>query len=206
MDNLIVAKAVGLLLSYYHSDLLYIANFQKFKKGQLSTDKILKKEKGSLRSFINEYRIARNLSNGATNDLANFIKVWVNTNSSNEVNDVDKLAVTLMNLNFTHNKQMTSLASKILFLNNPWEILPMDRYTRKAVGLRNNRYSEYQSYISKYKIYLKPELEKILLPINPFIQFIEKDYKSDLTDLETIRKNRLLDKLLWVEGEREINQ
>ena len=56
--------------------------------------------------------------------MLNLTKHWV---ESTDANDVDVLANELNRLGLTHDKKiMTSLASKILFLNNPYEIFPLD--------------------------------------------------------------------------------
>ena len=47
-------KALGNLLQYYHSDLTYILNFQRFKQKAISESEYLRKTDGSFQSFLNE--------------------------------------------------------------------------------------------------------------------------------------------------------
>jgi hypothetical protein len=89
------------------------------------------------------------------------------------------------------------LASKILFLNNPWEILPMDTLTRKAFKQNENKYFIYANNLEKYRQTNKTIIEKCLLHTKTLTSFVEQDYQGKINDLHIIRENRIIDKLLW---------
>ena len=66
-------------------------------------------------------------------------------------NDVDQLAKKVKGLGYTHGKVMTSLCSKDLFLNNPYEIIPIDQLAKRTIGYRGNKYSEFRSKLDSFR-------------------------------------------------------
>ncbi len=97
----------------------------------------------------------------------------------------------------THGKIMTSLASKILFLNDPWTIFPFDSLAKKSLNQRTNKYADYLPRIEKYKIENEDFTKATFKNLNLYLKTIEKEFKGELKDMDTIRKNRFTDKLLW---------
>jgi hypothetical protein len=200
INELLRIKALGNLLQYYHSDLTYILNFQRYKQNAISRSKYLLKSPGSFQSFLNEFRIARNVPKKKIPELLNLSMGWVRTN---QADNVDRFADRLRNKGLTQeNKTMTSLASKVLFLNNPWVILPCDTLTRRAVGVKTNRYSDFCSAIrdtlGKETILIDDSLE----PVQEYMCAIENEFKGEIDHIRTIRRNRFLDKFLWVHGQK----
>ena len=64
--------------------------------------------------------------------------------SSSLEDDVDGFAHHLNLEKITKGKRiMNSLASKILFLTNPWMLLPSDNLAKKSLKQRGNRYEDY---------------------------------------------------------------
>lgn len=196
-------KALGNMLQYYHSDLTYILNFQRCKQKAISKSKYLLKSPGSFQSFLNEFRIARNVRKKRVPDLLNLTMEmeWVCTNPAD---DVDLFADKLREKEITQeNKTMTSLASKVLFLNNPSIILPCDTLNRRAVGVKTNRYSDFYTAIRDMfeRGTLLNDDSLDLEPVQGYLCAIENEFKGKIDHISAIRRNRFVDKFLWVYGQ-----
>jgi hypothetical protein len=192
-------EAIKHLISHYSSDLTYIVNFQKCKNGQISTSDFAQNNPGSFKSFIIEFSVNRNVEKNKTEELLQTTLEWV---KSSTPNDVDGFAQHLKNKGLTHGKTALSLASKLLFLNDPWGVIPLDRYAKKAVGMKTSvhTYSDYSDRVNNFKKHENRTLFESLDSINHDILNIEKHFLNEIKDISTIRYNRLLDKLLWVIG------
>jgi len=198
INELLRIKALGNLLQYYHSDLKYILSFQRCKQNAISRSKYLLKSPGSFQSFLDEFRIARNVQKGRVPELLDLTMEWVSTN---QADDVDLFADKLREKEITQeNKTMTSLASKVLFLNNPWIILPCDTLNRRAVEVKTNRYSDFYRAIILERETLP--IDDYLKPVQEYLCAIEDAFKGKIDDISRIRRNRFLDKLLWVQGQK----
>jgi len=172
-------EALGNLLATYRSDLFYIKRFNDFKR------------------FINDFRVARNISKDYVDKFLDELQNWINGNQSN---DVDQLATKVRGLGYTHGKVMTSLCSKVLFLNNPYEIIPIDQLAKRAIGYRGNRYSEFKSKLDLFRDNHTKEINSYLDSVKNHIDQIEMDFKGDILNIEVIRQNRYLDKIMWTSG------
>lgn len=190
-------QATGNFLSTYYSDLTYISTFQQFKKGHKSMRDYLKKDTGSFYSFLIEFRIVRNISKGSAGKLLNETIRWIDSESAD---NVDLFAQKLSKKGFTNRKVVASMASKVLFLNNPWLIMPMDKLARKALRQNENLYSVYHTNLEKYRIKNNSVLRRIIARTRPLTELVDRDFRKELRDLPTICENRLLDKLLWTNG------
>lgn len=190
-------QAIGNLLSNFESDLLYIRNFQLFKKGKISPKEYCEKKQGTFYSFLIEYRVTRNFEKNSVDTLLDITKGWIKTPSADKV---DEFAIHLNDEGLTHGKIMTVMASKILFLNNPWKILPMDAFSKVAIGQNNNSYGDYQSKIKEVKKLINPIIKGSFNNVKPYLKLVESLYDTDLKDIQTIRENRLIDKILWTLG------
>ena len=193
-------QAIGNLLQYYHSDLTYILEFHKYKTGKFDLNNYLKKNTGTFRSFINEFKIARNVDKTKTRELLEKTFEWIN---NEDPNDIDSFAEHLKLNGITHGKKVTSLASKILFLNNPWEIIPIDRLGKKATNLSENNYSKYQILIKEFREKKKTEIENYLISVDQHLNLIESNFDRKIRDLKIIRENRFVDKMLWTIGKNK---
>lgn len=191
-------QATGILLATYHSDLVYIRNFQRYKQGQFSADKFVEKSAGTFYQFLIEFRVTRNFQAGKSASILQLTTEWINGSTPN---DVDGFANLLNKKKLTHDMTMTSLGSKILFLNNPWTILPMDNLARKALGQKNNLYSTYLTNLDIFKKSNNHTIKNNLEIIDPFLMTIESEFKKEIRDIKTIRQNRFVDKLLWTLGQ-----
>ena len=190
-------EALGNLLATYRSDLFYIKRFNDFKNGRVSKSDYLTKEDGSFRRFINDFRVARNISKDHVDKFLNVLQNWINGNHSN---DVDQLAINVKGLGYTHGKVMTSLCSKVLFLNNPYEIIPIDQLAKRAIGYRGNKYLEFRMELDSFRDNHTKEINTYLASVSNHIDQIEMDFKRDIPNIEVIRKNRYLDKIMWTTG------
>jgi hypothetical protein len=187
-------KTIGNFLSTYHSDLNYIRNFERFKNDKISHNEFISKEYGSFYSFLIEFRVIRNVNKNQVSKLLKETNLWIEKANAD---DVDKFAMLICKKGLTHGKVMTSLASKILFLNNPWVIFPFDNLAKKTLNQKTNEYSDYVSRIGKYKNENIEFAKSTFKTIELYIKTIESEYKNDLKDISSIRYNRFMDKLLW---------
>lgn len=199
IDKLLRIKSLGNLLQYYQSDLTYILNFQRCKQNAISRSNYLLKSPGSFQSFLNEFRIARNVQKPKVPELLDLTMEWVSTN---QADDVDLFADKLRENHITQdNKTMTSLASKVLFLKTPWVILPCDTLNRRAVGVKTNRYSDFYTAIRDMLERATVLIDDALEPVQGYLCAIENEFEGKIDHIGTIRRNRYLDKLLWVYGQ-----
>ena len=187
-------KSIGNFLSTYNSDLNYIRQFQNFKRDSLTSADYLKKSMGTFYQFLIEFRVMRNVKKEKVGELLTETKTW--TTDSTAV-DVDKFARHLCNCGLTHEKIMTSLSSKILFLTDPWTIFPFDNLAKKSMGQRTNIYADYIPKIEKFKRENLDFANDTFEAVKTYLTDIESNFKNDLGDIETIRLNRFIDKLLW---------
>lgn len=196
LTNFHAAKALGNLLSNYESDLKYITKFKMYKNSDLTIAEYLYGQNG-LQQFINEYRVARNVKKEKVSHLCEFLKMWVlNKDSLN----VDSFASSLQKEGITHdNKVMTSLSSKVLFLNNPENIIPIDSLNRNALCININKYAVFLEKVSQFKLEHKEWMVEKISTIMPLIIEIEKSYND--IDFIVYREIRFTDKLLWTIGQ-----
>ena len=195
--NNIHIEALGNLLATYHSDLYYIAEFQNHKFNSIGDPDYTDKKPGSFKSFLNEFRVARNIKKDETKTLLNSTRFWIQNNDSVMVDD---FAAFLTTQNMTHGKVMTSLASKILFLNDPWRILPMDGLTRNALSVQDNNYKLFKEQLEIFRSRNVEKINESLISVEQHLSIIENDFSGILDKIEMIRENRFVDKLLWTKG------
>jgi hypothetical protein len=82
------------------------------------------------------FDVVRNFPKGTVNELLKETSLWIQSEDSE---NVDLFAKNLSNKGLTRGKLMASMASKILFLNNPWKIIPMDSLARKTLKQKENQ-------------------------------------------------------------------
>ena len=80
-------QALGNLLSTYHSDLTYIRDFHRHKNEKLSATEYLKKSAGTFKSFIDEFRVARNVDKTKTDTLLGLTTEWIKQKHFDNVDD-----------------------------------------------------------------------------------------------------------------------
>ena len=190
-------KAIGNFLATYESDLVYINNFQRHRQKKISASDFATKQDGMFYKFLIEFRVTRNFEKDKSADILKHTNSWLDRQRAN---DIDGFADLLKSKGLTHNKTMTSLASKILFLNNPWGILPMDSQAKKTLEHKNdNRYENFLPRAKKFKTEKSEFIKDTLTFLNPYLTTVEKNFK-ELDDIKAIRANRFIDKLLWTGG------
>src|SRR5205823_10423842 len=123
-------KSIGNFLATYETDLLYIQNFLRHRQRKISANDFATKQDGMFYKFLIEFRVTRNFEKDKSTEILKLTNFWLDKQRGN---DIDGFAGLLKTKGLTRNKTMTSLASKILFLNNPWEILPMDKRAKKTL-------------------------------------------------------------------------
>lgn len=197
-------QAIGNFLAAYHSDLTYINCFDRFKKNKITISQFSIEGVGSFKTYLNEFKIVRNIPAGSTHKLLEITKEWISEKS--RWNKIDEFAELLKSHGLSQRiknseelKIPHSLASKVLFLNDPVNVFPNDRYARAAVNCNDRRYSVYIEFLRPYVIDNYIEINSLLRYINKFTGIIEKDFPN-LENIETIRYNRFLDKMLWTIG------
>ena len=85
---------------------------------------------------------------------------------------------------------MTSLASKILFLNNPWTILPLDNLAKQAVGLKNNSYKNYLPLTDIFITDNKNKIDELLFSVDQHLTTIENNFQQEIENIKVVRHNR----------------
>jgi hypothetical protein len=191
-------RGIGNFLATYHSDLTYIERFQCYKRDSTQQAEYILKGKGTFKQFLNDFRIARNIPDGKTGKLLALTLEWIKTGAN--ASEVDDFAEFLRKRKMSHfDKTPYSLASKILFLNDPVNIVPNDILARNAVGCKDRQYSKYKECFDSFLINHSSEFKSVLKEVEPLAMIIEKDFKK-LTPIKTIRFNRFVDKMLWTIG------
>ena len=191
-------EAAGHFLSTYYNDLNYIRNFQRFKKGDISETDFVRKEIGTFYSFLIEFKVARNFSQGTADKLLQETTNWVN---GKYPDNVDLFAEKLSQTDLTRGNVVTSMASKILFLNNPCSIIPMDMLARKALNQKQNNYAMYLANVETYRKKNKQVIDKFLMATNSLTSIIDAEFTNEVKGLQDIKVNRAIDKLLWTSGQ-----
>jgi hypothetical protein len=189
-------QTIGHFLANYKSDLNYISKFHSNKLHGFSVEDYIKKAEGTFYKFLIEFKVIRNIKKDKASDVLNLTKEWI---ESTEANNVDGFATELKRLALTQDKKvMTSLASKILFLNNPYEIFPLDNRAKNSLGHKSNNYSGFLTLVQNFAIGNGGLISQCLSVVENLYPIIEADYIETLPNIEIIRKNRFTDKLLWI--------
>lgn len=193
--------ALGTLLTSYKSDLQFLKQFNLFKQDQLSIEAYLKPGPQSFPRFLYEYGVARNIAKGAIPPFLATIKTWI---FSDRANDVDALGDEMCARGFTHGKTMTSLCSKVLFLNAPCSIIPIDRFARKALSYHGNHYKTFNSLLQRFKEHHIHKIRLILESNSNQLKAIEEEIDLNIEDMQCLRENRYVDHLLLRKGKHNL--
>ena len=198
ISNLEAIESLGQLLSYYKSDLEYIAKFKLFKTRVIADNEYLNGDHG-FQKFINEFRVARCIKKLEVPKLMAFARV---SKLIDDPEAVDNFAEKIEKEGFTHQgKTMTSLASKIFFLNQPLNIIPMDSLNQIPFELKENNYGQFKDKIEDFINNNRPTLCGYLSTIEDHLTRIESSLDIKL-DFRKYRMNRFTDKYLWVKGKK----
>lgn len=93
------------------------------------------------------------------------------------------------------------MASKILFLNNPYEIIPMDALARRSLRQSKNLYNVYRENLYNYKLQYRTEIREMFEYVKPLTDIVHQEFPL-ITDIHRIAENRMIDKILWTSGKR----
>ena len=190
-------ESLGHLLAYYKSDLEYIAQFRLFIINKTSSDDYLTMENSGFQKFLNDFKVARNIKKEKVKDLMILIK---NSKFLEDAKNVDSFAEEMKKEKITHdNKVMTVLASKIFFLYQPEKVIPMDKFNKISLGLKENSYSDFLIEVNKFIKEHKKILFLYLKKMTDCLIKIENSVNIKM-DFEEYRIKRFTDKYLWVTG------
>jgi hypothetical protein len=211
-------KAIGNFLSNYYSDLLFIKEFRtQISNKAKAPDAYFEKDiPGSFMNFLISYGINRNFTKAKDytgdiiKDLFYAIKKYILNNLLNrEPNskDVILLKEEIKKTKDKYNKPITphnliSLSSKTLFLYKPF-YYPYDSQARISLNYKGNVYQTFHNKAENYSKENKNNKEKIdlcLREITKYTDIIEKNFNGLFDDIEVIRFNRFVDKMLWTFG------
>ncbi len=188
-------KAIGNFLSTYYTDLLYIRNFQRYKQGKFPKLEYLKKGSGTFYQFLIEFRIMRNVDK---NKVPEFLSETLWCVKGSTLDNVDGFASHLKNTGITHNKLPTSLASKILFLNNPLAIKLYDNQAKRALRYKGMNYKEFLELVRTFGLKHRSIAGSSFKIISLYLELIESQFGTEIKDVNQIRFNRFIDKLAWL--------
>lgn len=198
--DLLKIQSLGVFFSTHLKNLFHIEHFHNLVNLRNNTNQGL--EIKPFIQFLIDFRVARNVVKGKYECLLQETMQIMKTPITFET--VDKFASHLKKEGITHNgKKMISLASKILFLINPVEFIPIDTMNRKALKIKNNDYVEFMSALQGFKRKHKDEFINLLEIHKDYLSLIEKRF-SKVENLEKVRLNRYMDNLLWVAGQQGI--
>jgi hypothetical protein len=194
-------RAIGFFYAFYERNLTHILNFKNFNENDtLFETYTANKSKNSFQRFLSEFRVARNVKRGCGPELLRLTLKWIKNSNSR---DVDGFARKIKDKGFSHNSLTISLASKVLFLNDPYYILPYDSQVRKTVKCRLSDYKDFRKLVLEES--KKESFIKCYNHVNRFAHQVEKSFIGKLGQIELIRRNRMLDLFLWSKnGAREL--
>lgn len=186
-------RATKELLDWYTQDLNHFASFLSWKHEPAKHPEY----EATFKRFLSDFRVLRWLGNKNVHSLLDNTIAWINGPTPD---DVDGFAAYLERRGVTPGKVMTSMASKVLFLNNPHQITPIDSYVRAAVHLQSNRYADYlplfQTFVQRSAQAIESELDLI----DSQLSALEKPFENRIPKIKGIRRIRYADKLLWAIG------
>ncbi len=113
---------------------------------------------GIFKKFINDYQVARNAKKDSTRDLLECAWEWF---QKGETKDVDGFARTIKKKELTHGLAI-SPSSKIMFLMNPWEVMPLDKRAKVTVGYKGNNYADYLVKVEYFRQEHEKEIHQAL--------------------------------------------
>ncbi len=179
-------QAQFFLLKWYESELTYIRDFQMWKGNRIPDWDYQE----SFRKVLTYFDVYRWIGPMRLLGLMTCTLDWVRGSKPDEV---DEFAESLRQIT---GKSETSIASKILFLNHPQIVSPISREVREAFGLKSNVYGEYHPRLTKFRQEHDEEIRRNLATIETALLEIEREFKDEIQNLETVRINRYADQLL----------
>ncbi len=180
-------QAKDYLSNWYGRELRYLRDFQMWKAGRIPNSDYQENFRGVLNYFL----VFRWVGIKRLPKLMTCTLEWVHGNDPDNVDEFARVLLTDFD-----GKIMTSMASKILFLNHPQKISPIDTQVRGAFDLETNIYRDYYPLLTRFRQQHIEEIQRNLATISPALVALENESKNDIQDLETVRINRYTDQLL----------
>ena len=114
---------------------------------------------------------------------------------------IDNLAIALEKEKITQDgKIMTSLASKLLFLNDPVNVIIIDTLNRKSVKEKTNNHESFKQKAEEFQQENIEIIQKYLNTADVLLTEVENNFQNLEIDFEQYRKTRYTDKILWTIG------
>ncbi|HMG67328.1 MAG TPA: hypothetical protein VK588_06565 [Chitinophagaceae bacterium] len=187
------------LLNSYYNDLKFIEIFQECKYKKISEKEYFDSTEFSFKRFLKDWGIIKNISREQQIHLQKLIFKWVRKDKEN---NVDLLVQNLIEQGVTNNR-LLSLCSKFLFLNKPDKVFPYDSHVRKAIGYNGKIYSDYYMKINTARQDLLSQFGSEIIFVEKKLKRIESFFSFKSLNVIEIRKNRIIDKLLWIKGSKK---
>jgi len=206
-NRLIEIKAIGSFLLNYHNML-----HQHFMiKKLLHEPNLSPKFHIEIKKFLIEWKVIWNIDEEKQVKLIETIFDFLKYEVVIDENSIDKLVNRIISENISENK-LISLGSKILFIYSPEKIFPYDKLAKTSLKINNNNYSLFYKKVIEFK--KEKNTEKIYSQIikdnkrytdiieNSIIEEFKDEFKLNITDdfFVNVKINRIVDKLLWVDG------
>jgi len=177
----------------YYSDLYYFSAFNYLKEEKVNRENLI----GDYEFFIQylkEYNVKRTIE-ADSNEAA-----WETFKSiaKKDLNPqwIDQLADKEFRLLHPLKKLNTSVSSKLGMLHFPQKIIPLDRFNKDAINYREREYQGFMKHIEEFKKDKASDIENLMISIKERAIKIETIFDKQLDQIELIRYNRALDKLL----------
>ncbi|MBK8922653.1 MAG: hypothetical protein IPM81_14300 [Saprospirales bacterium] len=87
----------------------------------------------------------------------------------------------LIKKKLTHGRAI-SLASKIMFLMNPWKVLPLDSRAKESLDYRGNKYSVFIQKAEQDKKKREKEIRDTLQSISDMLGVIESGFTGKIVN------------------------
>ena len=195
-------RAMGFFLAYYERNLEHIYYFQQYINRNPGWQKYRDDRRNSFHRFLIEFRVVRNVKKGQSRRLLRLTENWINQNHPLDVNGFAKR---IKRAGLSHEKQMVSLASKILFLYKPHKLLPLDSQVKASVKQKANNYEEFARKVKACRE--DAGYQQCLRDAGRYAEKIEERFKGKIAYLPAVRANRMLDIWLWANnGESELHE
>lgn len=181
----------------YYGDLYYFSAFKYLKRGEESIEAVGDLE--FFKQFLIEYRVSRNVSdkniawkifNELSTEVITFQTVDEYANRFKEAHKNEWL--------------LSSLSSKLAMLLQPNQIIPMDSINKIALKHNENKYAGFAEKVEAFKIENNGKIKELMDMVSPRAKKIESIFSNELENLEKIRENRVVDKLLLQIGRTKL--
>lgn len=176
----------------YYGDLYYFAAFHHLKSGKESKEVVGDLE--FFKQFLIEYRVSRNIATGKK-EIA-WVKFKELAKEPITIDTVDQMAKHLFNEFHPKKGTPTSLCSKLLMLLKPELIIPIDSINKIALKHNLSQYVGFAEKVKDFKIENSGKIKELIDMVSPRAEKIESIFSKELENLEKIRENKVIDKLL----------